>query len=77
MGSPFHIREHVIDGQHIREYPHATAAPDATLKLSIKQYTPKDNLEPQPGDVTIIAAQGTAMPKVCGSKDAALTRLIA
>ncbi|OJJ82563.1 uncharacterized protein ASPGLDRAFT_67989 [Aspergillus glaucus CBS 516.65] len=41
MSFPFHIAEHVIDGQYIREYPRATATPDAPLKLCIKQYTPE------------------------------------
>lgn len=65
MPFPFQISEHVIDGQYIREYPRATAAPDSPLKLCIKQYTPIDNPNPQPGDVTIVATHGTGFPKVC------------
>jgi hypothetical protein len=64
MGSPFNITEHLIDGQYIREYPRATATPDASLKLCIKQYTPVDNPNPQSGDVTIVATHGTGVPKV-------------
>lgn len=64
MGAPFHITEHVIDAQYIREYPRATATPDASLKLCIKQYTPVDNPNPQSGDVTIVATHGTGLPKV-------------
>lgn len=64
MSASFHIAEHVIDGQHIREYPRATATPDATLKLCIKQYTPLDNPNPKPRDVTLIATHGTGFPKV-------------
>ncbi|KAI9367083.1 toxin biosynthesis protein [Aspergillus egyptiacus] len=60
---PFHVTEHVIDGQYIREYPRATATPDAPLKLSVKQYTPVSNPNPQPGDVTIVAVHGTGFPK--------------
>ncbi|KAF9893546.1 hypothetical protein FE257_010858 [Aspergillus nanangensis] len=63
MGYPFEITEHVIEGQHIREYPRATATQDVALKLCIKQYTPITNTSPQPGDVTIIAAHGTGYPK--------------
>ncbi|KAJ5353984.1 hypothetical protein N7541_006548 [Penicillium brevicompactum] len=63
MPFPFQISEHVIDGQYIREYPRATAAPDSPLKLCIKQYTPIDNPNPQPGDVTIVATHGTGFPK--------------
>ncbi|KAH8432808.1 uncharacterized protein LDX57_010437 [Aspergillus melleus] len=50
---PFLITEHVIDGQYIREYPRATVSQSARLKLAIKKYTPIDNTNPQPGDVTI------------------------
>ncbi|CAI7637249.1 unnamed protein product [Penicillium viridicatum] len=63
MPPPFHITDHVIKGQYIREYPRATATPDVSLKLCIKQYTPVDNPNPQPGDVTIVAAHGTGFPK--------------
>ncbi|KAJ5322670.1 hypothetical protein N7452_010959 [Penicillium brevicompactum] len=63
MPFPFQISEHVIDGQYIREYPRATAAADSPLKLCIKQYTPIDNPNPQPGDVTIVATHGTGFPK--------------
>ncbi|KAJ5118968.1 hypothetical protein N7448_010676 [Penicillium atrosanguineum] len=63
MSSPFQVAEHVIDGQYIREYPRATATPDAPLKLCIKQYTPVDNPNPQPGDITIVATHGTGFPK--------------
>ncbi|KAL4889913.1 toxin biosynthesis protein [Aspergillus ambiguus] len=63
MSCLFHIKNHVIDTQYIREYPRATATPDAPLKLCVKQYIPVDNIEPQYGDVTIIAAHGTGFPK--------------
>lgn len=62
--SPFIITEHIIDGQHIREYPHATRTGEDFLKLSVKRYTPKSNPNPQPGDVTIIGAHGSGFPKV-------------
>ncbi|KAJ5733599.1 hypothetical protein N7493_002385 [Penicillium malachiteum] len=60
---PFKITEHVIDAQYIRDSPRATATPDAKLKLCVKQYTPIDNPNPQPGDVTLLAAAGTGLPK--------------
>ncbi|GAM44029.1 hypothetical protein TCE0_060r19321 [Talaromyces pinophilus] len=60
---PFIITEHVIDGQHVREYPHATRTGDDAVKLAVKRYTPKSNLDPQPGDVTIIGAHGSGFPK--------------
>lgn len=63
--SPFIITEHLVDCQHVREYPRATATEHGgALKLAIKQYTPLDNLEPQPGDITIIATHGSGLPKV-------------
>ena len=50
---------------YIREYPLATAdGQEDTLHLAIKQYTPLDNLSPQKGDVTIIAAHANGFPKV-------------
>lgn len=61
----FIIKEHVIPCQHIREYARATAfAQEEVLKLAVKQYIPKDNPKPQPGDVTIIAAHANGFPKV-------------
>ena len=62
--SPFKITEHVVDCQHIREYARATRETNDALKLSVKQYTPESNLNPQPGDVTIIAATSIGSPKV-------------
>lgn len=62
--SPFLITEHVIDCQHIREYPRATRAENGVLKLAVKRYTPRSNPNPQPGDVTIIGAHGSGFPKV-------------
>ncbi|CAG8135270.1 unnamed protein product [Penicillium olsonii] len=63
MSSSFQVSEHIIDAQHVRDSAQATATPDAKLKLCIKQYTPLDNFDPQPGDVTIIGTHGTGFPK--------------
>ncbi|CAG7938458.1 unnamed protein product [Penicillium salamii] len=63
MAFPFQVSEHVIDAQHVRDSAQATATPDAKLKLCIKQYTPLDNINPQPGDITIIGTHGTGFPK--------------
>lgn len=61
----FKIIEHQIPCQHIREYPSATLyAQEDVLHLSVKQYVPWDNLDPQPGDVTILAAHANGVPKV-------------
>ena len=62
---PFRIVEHIVPCQHIREYPQATAgSQEDILHLAVKQYIPRDNSEPQPGDVTIISAHGNSFPKV-------------
>ncbi|KAI9374498.1 alpha/beta-hydrolase [Aspergillus egyptiacus] len=61
--SPFTITEHVIEAQHIREYPHATRTGNDALKLVVKQYTPKSNPNPRPGDLTLIGTHGSGFPK--------------
>ncbi|KAJ5472365.1 hypothetical protein N7530_006366 [Penicillium desertorum] len=61
---PFHIVEHRVPCQHIREYPGETLdTQEDVLHLSVKQYIPWDNLNPQPGDVTIVGAHANAFPK--------------
>jgi hypothetical protein len=63
--SIFQIKEHVLECQHVREYPRALAhSQNDVLHMAIKQYTPLDNLEPQDGDVTIIGAHANGFPKV-------------
>jgi len=62
----FRVANHRIEGQHIRQYPKATASSDIdSLWLDINQYVPVDNPNPTPGDVTIIAANGIGFAKVC------------
>lgn len=66
MSSRFRVVEHVVRGQHTREYPAATANGDADSPvLAVKQYIPLSNPHPKPGDVTIIAAHANGFPKVC------------
>ncbi|KAL4959645.1 putative toxin biosynthesis protein [Aspergillus stella-maris] len=61
---PFRIVEHTVPCQHIREYPGATAnEQEDVLNLAVKQYIPLDNPQPQPGDVTILAAHANGFPK--------------
>lgn len=57
---PFTVTEHVIHGQHVREYPDVTVSADAKLKLVLKQYTLFDNPNPNPGpgDITVIGTHG-------------------
>ncbi|QSZ30173.1 hypothetical protein DSL72_004693 [Monilinia vaccinii-corymbosi] len=60
----FEIKEHTLECQHIREYPRATSnTQEDILQLAIKQYIPRDNPHPQPGDVTIIGAHANGYPK--------------
>ncbi|OJJ97834.1 hypothetical protein ASPACDRAFT_31733 [Aspergillus aculeatus ATCC 16872] len=62
--SPFRVVEHTVECQHIREYPAATAnEQEDILNLAVKQYIPLDNPNPQPGDVTILAAHANGFPK--------------
>lgn len=55
---PFLVHDHEVPCSHIRELPNALAVdeggPGADLRLSVKQYVPKENNDPQPDDITII-----------------------
>ena len=63
--SLFKIQKHTFVSQHVREYPGAMLeSQEAVLQLELKQYTPLSNLNPNPGDVTIIAAHACGFPKV-------------
>ncbi|MCJ1394724.1 hypothetical protein MMC18_007604 [Xylographa bjoerkii] len=60
----FHIQEHVIESQHIREYPGATRdSQEEVLKVHVKQYIPLDTSTILPGAVTIIGAHANGFPK--------------
>ncbi|KAK7408738.1 hypothetical protein QQX98_009095 [Neonectria punicea] len=64
MSAVFDIKEHTIEASHIREYARATShSQDEKLVLHVKQYTPKDNPNPQKGDVTIIGGHANGFPK--------------
>ena len=61
----FRIKEHVVEGQHIRGYHFATRHGDEdVIKLAVKQYIPLHNPNPKPGDVTILAGHANGFPKV-------------
>lgn len=61
----FLTHEHVIQGQHIREYPAATVdSQEEALNLHIKHYVPLNNPNPTHGDVTVVAAHAIGFPKV-------------
>ena len=60
----FKIKTHIIPCQYIREYRRATAQnQEDELHLHIKQYTPLDRVDRQPGAVTIIGAHANGFPK--------------
>jgi hypothetical protein len=62
---PFDVKEHIIPSQHIRSHARATAhKQEELLHLSVKQYIPYDNQDPQIGDVTIIGTHAHGFPKV-------------
>ncbi|KAH8665859.1 Alpha/beta hydrolase family-domain-containing protein [Tricladium varicosporioides] len=62
--SVFDIKEHTVECQHIREYARAAAnSQEDIFHLAVKQYTPLDNLNPQPGDITVIGAHANGFPK--------------
>lgn len=64
MSTIFDVKEHVVEGQHIREYARATAhSQEEVLHLHVKQYTPKDNPFPKPGDITVIASHANGFVK--------------
>ena len=66
MSSPFFTtRTHVLPGQHIREYPGATLDdPEDPLRLHIKQYIPRIQVDITSVAVTIIGAHANGFPKV-------------
>lgn len=62
--SNFTIRTHTVRASHTRERPAATElGRDHDLRISLKQYIPRDNPIARPGDVTLIAAHANAFPK--------------
>ena len=77
MAPIFTVHEHVVPGQHIREYPGATNRnQEEVLILSVKQYTPTyapDNIPTNA--LTIIGAHGIGFPKVSRTFICQLCRL--
>ncbi|KAB8273894.1 Alpha/beta hydrolase family-domain-containing protein [Aspergillus minisclerotigenes] len=62
--SQFRVIEHTVRAQHIRDRFGATEPGQANkLRLAVKQYIPKSNEKPSPGDVTIIGAHANGFPK--------------
>ncbi|KAH8897024.1 alpha/beta-hydrolase [Thozetella sp. PMI_491] len=62
--SAFLVKDHLVEAQHIREYARATAhSQEEVLYVAVKQYIPKNNLNPKPGDVTIIASHANGFVK--------------
>lgn len=62
--SKFDIIEHQVPCSYIREYPRGLASDqEDQLYLSVKQYKPRSNPEPRPGDITIIGAHANGFAK--------------
>lgn len=60
----FQVVQHTVPCQYIREYPRATQNAELDkLHIMVNQYIPRDNLQPQLGDVTIIAAHANGVGK--------------
>lgn len=63
--SHFLVHEHIVPAQHTRHWPRGTEiGRENALKLAVKQYVPKDNLNPRPGDTAFIGAHANGFPKV-------------
>lgn len=63
--SHYQVIEHTVRCQHFRKRPGAIKPGESTnLKLAVKQYIPRANPEPSPGDVTFIGAHANGFPKV-------------
>lgn len=61
----FQVKEHIVPSQHVREYPRATyTSQDEALFIVVKQYIPRDNLNPSTGDISIVSAHANGIPKV-------------
>lgn len=61
----FEVIEHVVPGQHIRQYLDGSADENAVLKLVVREYRPRNNPTPGPESITIIAAHGNSDPGQC------------
>lgn len=61
----FRCTAHAVPGQHIRHYSHGSSSDneEAVIRVAVKRYTPLSNLDPQPGDLTILAGHAAGMPK--------------
>jgi hypothetical protein len=56
---PFNVKEHIITCQRFKQHSNKLSS-----LLSVKQYSPSENVSPSKGDVTIIAAHGNGFVKV-------------
>lgn len=63
--SHFNIISHTARCQHTRHWQGAVEpGHEHSLGLAVKQYVPKSNPKPRPGDVTFIGAAANGFPKV-------------
>jgi hypothetical protein len=63
--SHFKIINHTSRCQHTRHWRGGfEPGYEHSLKLAVKQYVPRSNVKPQPGDVTFVGAAANGFPKV-------------
>jgi hypothetical protein len=63
--SHFNVISHTARCQHTRHWRGAVEPGyEHSLRLAVKQYIPKSNAKPRPGDVTFVAATSNGCPKV-------------
>jgi hypothetical protein len=63
----FVVKEHIVPCQHIREEFITSSLDDPKWHMQVKQYTPRNNVSPKEGDVTIISSHANGFPKVTSS----------
>lgn len=63
--SLFQVRKHHTQASHLQTYRGSARNEEQPFTLDVNQYIPRNNLNPEAGDVTIISACGVGFPKEC------------
>ncbi|KAK5169117.1 uncharacterized protein LTR77_006426 [Saxophila tyrrhenica] len=61
----FQIKSHQTQASHLRSYRKSSRNENKPFTLDVKQYIPRNNLNPGEDDVTVVAAGGIGFPKEC------------
>lgn len=64
LDNVFHVYTHHTQASHLRTYRGSSRDEGRPFTIELKQYVPRANTDPKPGDVTMIAAPGIGFPKV-------------